>query len=509
MSRRILGRAAPLSVVLLATIASAASANPGSVAVGPDGTAYTSDIQTSVITKLATDGTIGTSFGGRGTAPGQFAGVAGIDVDKDTGHVWVLDDANRLQELTADGAPLRSVVLGPCTETPNIFARGGVSVGGPYVFATSACNDTVTRLNTSDLGGRLDWTSNDSGGISYNQFASGGYKVAIADPGGKQVKLYTDNGTFVRNQPVGGVVTDVELDDYGVVFANDLDAKVIHLYGTDGAQFRVLGGPGSNPGQLNDAIDFDVFFQYGGDLAGNLFIADHGNNRIQRWSSGGYTFYAKTPGAQTPTTPGGGTTTPPGGGGTTDPPAGTPTGRVGVSINAGATFVSSPAVNLNVVAPAGTTKVLVSNDGGFANAVEKPYSASNVYTFTLATSGTERLPKTVYVRFLGSGDDTKTFTDDVILDQTAPALRSVSATGGTTARAAIAKVTGKVTTVHLKATDGLSGVKFAEIALKPGGRTFTAKYASVLKAKAVGPRPYVRVIDAAGNASKWVRATRK
>lgn len=498
---RILGRAAPLSVALLATVAASAAANPGSVAVGPDGTAYSADIGTSVVTKLALDGTVGDSFGGRGTAAGQFGGIAGLDVDKDTGNVWVIDDANRLQELTAAGAPLRSVVLGPCTETPNIFARGGVSVGGNYVFVSSACNDTVVRLNKSDLGGRVSFTVNDAGGLSYNQFASGGYKLAVADPGGKQVKLYTDAGTFVRDQAVGGTVTDVELDDFGVVFANDLDAKVIHLYGTDGAQFRVLGGPGSDPGKLNDAIDFDVFFQYGGDLAGNLFIADHGNNRVQRWNSYGYTFYAKTPGAQTP---GGGGTTPP-----VDPPAPTPTGRVGVSVANGAAFVSSPAVNLNVIAPAGTTKVLLSNDGGFANAVEKPYAASNVYTFTLASSGAERLPKTVYVRFLGSGDDTKTFTDDVILDQTAPALRTVTATGGATARAAIAATkAGRTTTVRLKASDSLSGVRFAQIALKPGGRTFTTRYARVLKAKAVGPRPYVRVIDAAGNASKWVRASR-
>ncbi len=500
--------AAFAATALLALAAPAAQAAPGSIGVGPDGTAYASDMDTSVITKIAPDGTVGASFGGRGTTPGTFAGIAGIDVEKDTGNVWVLDDTNRLQELTNTGTPLRSVNLGPCTETGDIYGRGGVSVQGQYVFTTSACNDTVVRLNTSDLAGRVQWTVNDGAGISWNPYASGGYNVAIAAGDERQVKLFKTDGTFVRNQPVGGVVTDVDLDDYSVVIANDLDAGLIHFYGSDGVQFRALGGQGSAAGKFDQPIDFDVFWQFGGELQGNLFVADYGNNRVQRLSNGGYTFYAKSIAGQTPGggTGGGGTGGGGTGGGGTGGGAPAPTGRVGVSIAGGAAFVSSTGVTLNIVPPAGTTKVLISNDGGFASATELPYAASNTYTHTLQSAGAERLPKTVYVRFLGAGDDTKTFTDDVILDTTAPGLRSAVASGGAAVRAAKPL---RTTTVRLKAVDATSGVKFAELATKPGGRSVTVRYAALVKAKGVGPRPYVRVIDAAGNRSGWKRATVK
>ncbi|WP_354698810.1 hypothetical protein DSM112329_04508 [Paraconexibacter sp. AEG42_29] len=527
-----------LAACVLAAGAAPAAAAPYSVAVGPDGTSYVADSGSSLITKIAPDGTVGPTFGGTGTTPGTFGVITGIDVDKDTGHVWVLDGTNRLQELSAAGAPLALATPTPCTGTTDAIYKGGVSVADTSVYVASSCSNVAVRLEKTNLTSLFTWNLDFApGGISYNQYASAGYKVAIADPVGKQVKLYKSNGNAVTTFPVGGTVTDVELDDYGVVFASDLDQDVIHFYGSDGSQFRQLGGTGSDPGKLNDPTDFDVFWQYGGELQGNLFIADFGNARVQRWNSYGYTYWAKAlgdpvppgggtttpPGGGTTTPPGGGTTTPPGGGtttppggGTTDPPLGgspDPTGPIGVSIAAGASYVSSTTVNLNITAPAGTTAVLVSNDGGFQNAVSKPWSATNVYAHTLATSGSERLPKTVYVRFVGAFDATKTFSDDVILDQTAPTVRSVRASGGTTVgrgtslRAARRSNT-KATTIRLKASDATSGVAFAEVALKPGVSSVTRRFGPTLTVKGVGPRPYVRVVDDAGNKSKWVRARR-
>ena len=58
----------------------------------------------------------------------------------------------------------------------------------------------------------------------------------------------------------------------------------IHMYGSDGSEFRTLGGSGAALGKLSVPIAFDVFEQFS-DLAGNLFIADYGNNRIQRWNT--------------------------------------------------------------------------------------------------------------------------------------------------------------------------------------------------------------------------------
>ena len=62
--------------------------------------------------------------------------------------------------------------------------------------------------------------------------------------------------------------------------------------------------------------------------------------------------------------------------------------------------------------------------------------------------------------------------------------------------------------VKAKATDATTGVKFLELAAKKGGRSVTVKYAPKVSVKGVGPRPYVRAIDGAGNRSAWRRATR-
>ena len=102
----------------------------------------------------------------------------------------------------------------------------------------------------------------------------------------------------------------------------------------------------------------------------------------------------------------------------TPPPAEPSSGAsAAVSIEGGALFTSEPEVQLQFVAPPGTTSTQVSNDGGFV-----PFSTvagTENTPWTLARSGAERLPKTVYVRFLPSGLARQ---DDIVLDQTAPNL---------------------------------------------------------------------------------------
>lgn len=80
------------------------------------------------------------------------------------------------------------------------------------------------------------------------------------------------------------------VDAYGVLFATDTTNDKIHLYDAGLNEFRTLGSPGSAAGQLNDPMAIDVFEQYS-DLAGNVFVADYGNDRIQRWNPYGYTFW--------------------------------------------------------------------------------------------------------------------------------------------------------------------------------------------------------------------------
>lgn len=96
-----------------------------------------------------------------------------------------------------------------------------------------------------------------------------------------------------------------------------------------------------------------------------------------------------------------------------------PRGNVGISIDGGDFATDNPNVQLDLVWPPFAKEALISNDGGFepAGGTATDAAAPQV-PWTLEQSGSEQLPKTAYLRFLGAGIDIQNFTDYIILDQT-------------------------------------------------------------------------------------------
>ena len=172
----------------------------------------------------------------------------------------------------------------------------------------------------------------------------------------------------------------------------------------------------------------------------------------------------------------------------TPPPAEPSSGAsAAVSIEGGALFTNEPEVQLQFVAPPGTTSTQVSNDGGFV-----PFSTvagTENAPWTLARSGAERLPKTVYVRFLPSGLARQ---DDIILDQTAPNLIRAEA-----------RRTGKRYTLRVKAKDRASGLATLQV-ISQRRRTSSA-YSERRRVALPEGKVSVRVRDRAGN---WSRTRR-
>lgn len=177
-------------------------------------------------------------------------------------------------------------------------------------------------------------------------------------------------------------------------------------------------------------------------------------------------------------------------------------GDIGVSINDGAVYTNSPDVSLNLTWPACTAMIRISNDGGFKNASAK--TPSNTIDWRLQSSGPERLPKTVYVRF---GALSTNFTDDIILDETDPTLSSIdvstaeSRAGHPNARS---KTGISVTTVASDKTSGVGKIQITSNKKKPGR---LLKYAKTVKASVSGSTIWVRVQDRAGNFSAWKQAS--
>jgi uncharacterized protein YaiE (UPF0345 family) len=184
-----------------------------------------------------------------------------------------------------------------------------------------------------------------------------------------------------------------------------------------------------------------------------------------------------------------------------------PRGEAGLSVLDGKSFTNSKSVKLNLIWPPFAQEVRISNDGGFAPSKTRTVSLSNFVDWELDDSVKGVFTKVVYVRFDGPGiDTTKTYSDDIILDTTAPVLESSSAVPGS----------GNIN-LMLKASDDITGVDKVEI--KNGATSVTKDYnakivvsereigfsvssASIRKLSASSVQ--IRVSDRAGNWSGYV-----
>ena len=191
------------------------------------------------------------------------------------------------------------------------------------------------------------------------------------------------------------------------------------------------------------------------------------------------------------------------------PPAGEP----GVSIEDGDSYTNSKQVTLNLVWPEYATAVRISNDGGFAASKTQTKDLDASIAWELDDSVKGIYTKVVYVRFNGVANTRETYTDDIILDTTAPTITSTDASTGTS-----------TITLSLAATDDITGVD--NIQIMAGDTTVTKNYAtdvsvplanlglvvstssinsmSVATAKSLSlTKIKVRVSDSAGNWTRW------
>jgi hypothetical protein len=174
-----------------------------------------------------------------------------------------------------------------------------------------------------------------------------------------------------------------------------------------------------------------------------------------------------------------------------------PAGLLGVTINNGAQYTRDANVELGVKFPAAITAILVSNDGGFL--LPQSFAPQQKIKWRLDSSGPERLPKIVYVRFQNGITVSDNFTDDIILDETPPVVQQAAL--ASPARAATAAKTRKWI-VKVKATDSNSGVQGLQATAnkrKPGK---VLAYKRKLSLKGAKPK-FVRARDRAGNFSAW------
>jgi hypothetical protein len=194
-----------------------------------------------------------------------------------------------------------------------------------------------------------------------------------------------------------------------------------------------------------------------------------------------------------------------------------PPGRVGVLIDQGGYATNDPQVEIGIVWPPGATSVVISNNGGFGTSGNATtFSLAAEVPWTLEQTGADRLPKTVYVRFLGAGIDYINFTDDIVLDETAPTVQSVQLVGGAGGGTASAARAGRRSyRIKVKAQDTFVGVCAVDAsATRSGGTVVTVKscrdrgilhLAKTVSVRSIAQPKYVRVRNSAGSWSRWLK----
>jgi hypothetical protein len=145
-----------------------------------------------------------------------------------------------------------------------------------------------------------------------------------------------------------------------------------------------------------------------------------------------------------------------------------------------------------------------------------PSTYRPTYDWKLLSTGPERLPRVVYLRFTvnsptptspvasaGGVSPTQNFTDDIILDETAPEIQDVSASSG---GSKVAQAKSGSVKVKIKASDKTSGVEDMQVTDKKSNGKWV-RYRQTAKLKTSSSKVYVRVRDAAGNESRWAKGT--
>lgn len=276
------------------------------------------------------------SFGSSGTGNGQFGHPAGIALDS-SGNLWVVDEEhNRLEKFSSSGAFLKAV--GSAGSGNGQFNRPtdvAIDAAG-NLFVTDAGNNRIEKLNSngefvSTIGSFGEGAGQFNGpeciaianghiwvGDTYNhrlqEFTEAGWfiktvgskgagegqmveptgiaigpeeKVWVADWGDQRVEEFNESGSFVRQFGTEGSGDGqfkrpdvIEVDPSGDVFVGDQNNERVQEFGQKGEFIGKFGTAGSGTGQFS----FGWPMGLAADAKGDLWVADTGNNRVEKWT---------------------------------------------------------------------------------------------------------------------------------------------------------------------------------------------------------------------------------
>ena len=250
----------------------AGTSQPRDVAVDPaTGDILVADPWNQRYQRFSSDGTLIGVWGRRGSFPPYGANYPrSVGVDPASGNVWLVNYENApFTEIYArDGSYVSDLTLDRFFIDVDFFA--GRAYLANFFSRKVEIRDvaTGTVVGACCSGERLQ-------GVAVDQ-ATGNVYTANADR--NFVTAYRPDGTILRTLTVDQTPYGITIAG-DVVYVTDVGAnEVIAFDRLSGARLGTFGQTGSGPGQFKSPSGLDH------DAAGNLYIADTGNSRVQVFS---------------------------------------------------------------------------------------------------------------------------------------------------------------------------------------------------------------------------------
>jgi tripartite motif-containing protein 71 len=273
---------------------------PYGVTLDAAGNVYVADDINDRIVKLTPELAYAGAWGGYGSQAGQLAFPRALAAGP-AGDTYVADTANdRIQVFGPDGGYLRS--FGIPRLTPGVISapRGlGTDPEGGLLVSDTVVNRVELFSPTTDAFAGA-WTTAGGARSGFNAPAGIGVDprgaVYVADQGNERLVRIWGDGTFLSEiggpadtggAQLSGAESVAVASASGEVYVADSGHNRILVYGPEGmlqAKWGAEAGDGSSgsgPGEFNHPAAVAV------DPAGDVFVADRGNNRVVELSSAG------------------------------------------------------------------------------------------------------------------------------------------------------------------------------------------------------------------------------
>jgi len=256
---------------------------PCGVAADGSGNIYVADTYNSRIQVFDSSGTFMKAWGQKGTGSGSLARPWDVAVDGE-GNVYVADTYNyRIQKFDLNGVYLGQ--WGQKGKGNGDFAfLSGIFVGPDGSIYT--VDAKLHRVQVFDNQGRFlrSWGSKGKGSGSFvspfGLAVDGSGNVYVADSKMRRVQKFDSQGRFLAaftdrlTYPV-----DIAIDQSsGNLLILDAASHLIWEMSPTGQNLRSYGGPGRSSGQFVEPYGLCA------DGASNVFVADTGNCRVQKFS---------------------------------------------------------------------------------------------------------------------------------------------------------------------------------------------------------------------------------